>query len=209
MKTINLGIIEDIPDIRENLLEYFSNEPGFNCVVCEDSVEAFMDNEQYEELPDIVLSDIGLPGMSGTDGIPLVKGKFPDADVVLLTVFKENDIVFKALCAGASGYVLKGTSLNEIRDAIICVADGGSYMSPAIARKVISFFAPMKLNNETLTSKESEIVQALADGLSYKLIADRCSIKMDTLRFHIKNIYKKLHVNSKAEVIRKVYRGEV
>ena len=208
MKTINLAIIEDTADIRENLLEYFSNEVGFNCVMCEESVEAFMDNDKYEELPDVVLSDIGLPGKSGTEGIPLVKSKFPDADVILLTVFNEQDVVFKSLCAGATGYVLKGTPLSEIRDAIISVSRGGSYMSPAIARKVIGFFTPAKVSTETLTAKETEIVQALAEGLSYKLIADKCSIKMDTLRFHIKNIYKKLHVNSKAEVIRKVYRGE-
>jgi len=208
MKTINLAIIEDTADIRENLFEYFSNEIGFNCVMCEESVEAFMENESYDALPDVVLSDIGLPGKSGTEGIPLVKSRFPEADVVLLTVFNENEVVFKALCAGASGYVLKGTPLSEIRDAIVAVSRGGSYMSPAIARKVIGFFAPMSLSSQTLTGKETEIVKALADGLSYKMIADRCSIKLDTLRFHIKNIYKKLHVNSKAEVIRKVYRGE-
>lgn len=209
MKKINLAIIEDTEDIRLNLYEYFSNELGINCVMCEESIEDFMKNESYNEIPDVILSDIGLPGITGIEGIPHLKKKFPEADILLLTVFSESETVFKALCSGASGYILKGTPLADIKDGIVAVSNGGSYMSPAIARKVINFFTPVKVHNEKLTDRETEIVKALADGLSYKLIADRLSISIDAIRFHTKNIYKKLHVNSKAEVIRKVFRGEV
>jgi DNA-binding NarL/FixJ family response regulator len=209
MNKINLAIIEDTEEIRLNLQEFFSNEPGFNCIACVDNMEEFLEDEDYDALPDIVLSDVGLPGKTGIEGIALIRRKYPETEVVLLTVFNENDKVFSALRAGAAGYILKGTPLSEIRDALVTVFNGGSYMSPAIARKVISFFSPVHFKNERLTDRESEVVKALADGLSYKLIADKMNLSTDSIRFHIKNIYKKLQVNSKAEVIRKVYRWEV
>ena len=209
MNMIHVAIIEDTEDIRLNLCEYLQAAPEFNCVMCCDSVESFLDNNDYTALPDIILSDIGLPGKNGIEAIPFIKAKFPESDIVLFTVFNESEKVFKALCAGAVGYILKGTSLSEIKDALISIANGGSYMTPSIARNVISFFSPVTIQTEKLTERESEIVKALADGLSYKLIADKLSISLDAIRYHIKNIYKKLQVNSKAEVIRKVFRGEV
>lgn len=209
MKTINFAIIEDTADIRENLYDYLQSVPGFNCVICSDSMEAFLENGDYDELPDVVLSDIGFSGMSGIEGIPHVKRKFPDTNIILFTVFNESDKVFKALCAGAAGYILKGAPLSEIKDAVIAIANGGSYMSPSIARKVINYFTPTVIYTEKLSERETEIVKALADGLSYKLIADKLALSVDAIRYHIKSVYKKLQVNSKAEVIRKVFRGEI
>ncbi len=209
MEKINLAIIEDTDEIRLNLQEFFSNQPEFNCISCAENMEDFLQDQDYTALPDIVLSDVGLPGMTGIEGIPLIRRKYPETEVVLLTVFNENDKVFSALRAGAAGYILKGTPLPEIKDALITVFSGGSFMSFPIARKVISFFSPVHVKNEKLTERETEVVRALADGLSYKMIAEKVFLSTDAIRFHIKNIYRKLHVNSKAEVIRKVYRGEV
>jgi DNA-binding NarL/FixJ family response regulator len=154
--------------------------------------------------------DIGLPGMSGIDGMKLIKQDYPDVDIVMLTVYNDADKIFQSLCAGATGYLLKNTPLEEIKEGIELLTRGGSPMSPQIARKVIDFFGSEKKKVASpLSEKEKEIVVGLVDGLSYKLIADRMSISLETVRFHIKNIYRKLHVHSKAEVISKSLKGEI
>ena len=178
---------------------------------------------KHVEFPDVILSDIGLPGMSGIDGMRLIKEEHPETDIIMLTVYNDWQKIFNSLRAGASGYLLKNTPLTEIKKAIETVRNGGSVMSPEIARKVMEHFSvgvhtdssPLGVQAErekpesVLTPKEKEIVIGLTDGLSYKLLADRMNISIDTIRFHIKNIYKKLHVNSKAEVISKSLRGEI
>jgi DNA-binding NarL/FixJ family response regulator len=155
--------------------------------------------------------DLGLPGMSGIDGIKLVKEKYPDVDIVVFSVYNDPKRIFDSLCAGATGYLLKNTPLEEIKEGIELLSKGGSPMSPQIARKVIDHFNPAakKKVESILSPKEKEIVVGLVDGLSYKLIADRMDISIETVRFHIKNIYRKLHVHGKAEVISKSLRGEI
>ena len=151
-----------------------------------------------------------MPGMSGIDGMKLIKREFPDIDIIMLTVYNDADKIFQSLCAGATGYLLKNTPLDEIREGIELLKKGGSPMSPQIARKVVEYFSTDKKALPSLLSeKENEIVIALVDGLSYKLIADRLNISIETVRFHIKNIYRKLHVHSKAEVISKSLKGEI
>lgn len=209
MNTFNIAIIEDSFDIRENLYEYFHASPELNCVICSDSVESFLAYNSYSNAPDVILSDIGLPGKNGIEGIAMIKEKFPQADVVMFTVFNDRDQVFGSLCAGAVGYIVKGTPLEEIKSAIITIASGGSYMSSLIARKVIGFFAPSSVKSDKLTEREMEIVKLLAEGQSYKLMANELYLSVDTIRYHIKNIYKKLQVNSKAEVIHKLYKGNL
>jgi DNA-binding NarL/FixJ family response regulator len=209
-KKLNIAIIEDVEDIRENLREYLENKEDVNSVLASSSMEEFFANSNINNPPDIVLNDIGLPGMNGIEGIKMMRSIFPDTDIIMLTVFSDSDKIFQSICAGATGYALKGTPMPEIYRAILEIKAGGSYMSPSIARKVMNHFMPdRKFKTENLTPKEKQIIEALTEGLSYKLIADKLSMSMDTVRFHIKNIYRKLHVNSKAEVISKAYRGEI
>ncbi|HXF99791.1 MAG TPA: response regulator transcription factor [Bacteroidota bacterium] len=211
---ITVGIVEDDKDIRSGIQKYLNHQKEFLCEIAAESVEEFLAKTQEGDFPDVILSDIGLPGMSGTDGMRLIKERHPDVDIIMLTVYNDWQKIFDSLRAGASGYLLKNTPLTEIKKAIETVRAGGSVMSPEIARKVMEHFtAPAVVQRHTaesvLTPKEKEIVIGLVDGLSYKMLADRMNISIDTIRFHIKNIYKKLHVNSKAEVITKSLRGEI
>ncbi|PBQ34221.1 DNA-binding response regulator [Sphingobacteriaceae bacterium] len=201
---IFIAIIEDDADVRKGLERYFLSQPEFEKILAVPSVEAFFESPTDFSKIDVVLTDIGLPGKSGIEGIKLIKEKNPQTDVIMITVFKDSDKIFKSLCSGATGYILKGTSFEEIKESILTILKGGSYMSPTIARKIVEYFNPLqKLTESKLTQREEQIVKTLVDGLSYKLIADRLSISVDTVRFHIKNIYTKLEVNSKSEVIAK------
>ena len=208
---ITVAIIEDDEDIRAGIQKYLNKQPGFSCRIAEESVEIFLSQWRDDEMPEVILMDIGLPGMSGIDGIRLIKQKYPEIDIVMLTVYHDSHRIFEALRAGASGYLLKNTPLAEIKEAIEQLKAGGAPMSPQIARKVIEHFNPANKHEpeSPLTAKEKEIVVGLVDGLSYKMIADRMNISVETVRFHIKNIYQKLHVHSKAEVITKSLRGEI
>ncbi len=209
-RKLHIAIIEDVEDIRDNLKEYLNGQDNIASVLAVGSMEEFFEKVRHIPPPDVVLNDIGLPGINGIKGIKMIRGHFPDTDIIMLTVFSDHDKIFQSICAGATGYALKGTPLPELYKAIIEITKGGSYMSPSIARKVMNYFVPQhKYKTEILTSKEKEIVATLTEGLSYKLIADKLSISMDTVRFHIKNIYRKLNVNSKAEVIGKAFRGEI
>ena len=207
---ISVGIIEDDQQIRGLLQQYLNQQKNFVCFLAYGSVEAFRKHLTPETQPDVLLMDIGLPGMSGIDGMKVIKRDFPDIDIIMLTVYNDADKIFQSLCAGATGYLLKNTPMDEIREGIELLKSGGSPMSPQIARKVVKYFSTDKKAIPSLLSeKENEIVIALVDGLSYKLIADRLSISIETVRFHIKNIYRKLHVHSKAEVISKSLKGEI
>lgn len=209
-KKISVAIIEDVEDIRVNLKEYLEGQDNIASVMAAGSMEEFFEKGSLSAPPDVVLSDIGLPGMNGIEGIKNIRTLFPDTDIIMLTVFSDSDKIFQSICAGATGYALKGTPMPDIHKAIVEIKAGGSYMSPSIARKVMDFFVPeKKFRSEGLTPKEKQIVEALTEGLSYKLIAAKLNLSMDTVRFHIKNTYRKLQVNSKAEVISKAYRGEI
>jgi len=207
-----IGIVEDNRKIRDLIQRYLDMQEGMSCPVAVDSVEEMQEYLKDYEKPDVILMDIQLPGMSGIEGIQQIKKSYPEIDIIMLTVYHDSHKIFDSLCAGASGYLLKHTSLPEIRDSIQTLLDGGAPMSPQIARKVINYFKqpePKKDPETNLTPREQDIVNGLVDGLSYKMIADRYDISIDTVRAHIRNIYKKLHVNSKAEVIAKSLRGEI
>jgi len=208
---IKVGIVEDNVKIRNLIQRYLDMQDGISCSVAVDSVEEMLDYLKEQELPDILLMDIQLPGMSGIEGIGIIKQDYPEIDIIMLTVYHDSHKIFDSLKAGASGYLLKHTSLPEIKDAVEDLAKGGAPMSPQIARKVIQYFNTnqAKKTESNLTAREQDIVNGLVDGLSYKMIADRYDISIDTVRAHIRNIYKKLHVNSKAEVIAKSLRGEI
>ncbi len=208
---IFVGIVEDDEEIRNGIVSFLSKQPGFVCDLAVGSVEELLTSLSSENSPQVLIMDLGLPGMSGVEGISFVKSRYPEMDIVVFSVYNDPKKIFDSLCAGATGYLLKNTPFSELKEGIELLAKGGSPMSPQIARKVIDFFKPAKKIEKIspLSDKEKEIVVGLVDGLSYKLIADRLSISIETVRFHIKNIYRKLHVHGKAEVITKSLRGEI
>lgn len=209
---ISVGIVEDNVKIRNLIQRYLDMQDSMSCKIAVDSVEEMLDHLKEHDPPEVILMDIQLPGMSGIKGIEIIKKKYPDVEIIMLTVYHDSHKIFDSLVAGASGYLLKHTSLPEIKESIENLIAGGAPMSPQIARKVIEHFNKPEPENKPksdLTSREQDIVNGLVDGLSYKLIADRYDISIDTVRAHIRNIYKKLHVNSKAEVIAKSLRGEI
>lgn len=209
-----IGIVEDDEQIRQGIQTFLNRQEGFACDWSYGSVEDLLKGLRSGNVPNVLIMDIGLPGMSGIEGMKIVKERHPDIDIVVFSVYNDPKRIFDSLVAGATGYLLKNTPLEEIKEGIELLANGGSPMSPQIARKVIEYFgkpaASKKKEVESpLSSKEKEIVVGLVDGLSYKLIADRMNISIETVRFHIKNIYRKLHVHGKAEVISKSLKGEI
>lgn len=212
MQEIKLAIVEDDAVILESLEAFMSAHPSVKITLTVNSMEAFLEKAKSPIKPaiDVLILDIGLPGMSGLQGIYHIRQKYPDTDIIMLTTFEEDDKIFDALCAGACSYISKRTPLVKIRDAVFTVFQGGSYMSPSIARKIALRFMPKKKKKESvLSERQMQIVQALTDGMSYKMIGDKLNISLDTVRDHIKRIYRILEVNSKGEVIKKVMDGEL
>jgi DNA-binding NarL/FixJ family response regulator len=208
---LTLAIIEDQAPIRETLHEYLCAQPEFRCVLTVDSVEVFLTQLPTAAAPpQLILSDIGLPGLSGIEALPLIQQLLPEAQVLMLSVYADAERVFEALRAGAVGYLLKNTPLVQLKEHLLQVAAGGSPMSPGVARFVVQAFkqqqvAPAitleKLLPEPLTTRELEVVRGIEDGLSYQLIANRHHISIDTVRNHIRSVYRKLQVNSRSELM--------
>lgn len=212
MREIKLAIIEDEPIVRESLVTFLNADPAITVVSEVKSVEEMLKfyDDEFEEKPNILLLDIGLPGMSGLEGIRQIKKILPSVNIIMLTTYEESDKIFKALCAGACSYLSKRSSLTQIKEAVSVVHNGGSYMSPSIARKVVKYFAPDDdATHETLTARQQQIVKGLVEGLSYKMIADKYMISIETVRDHIKKIYRKLQINSKAELMRLSLDGDI
>lgn len=210
MKSITLGIIEDDPLIQDSLNAYFTAQLNTQIILASTSVEAFLDElSNTTILPSILLLDINLPGISGIDGIPLLKKACPEVDIIMLTTFEETDVIFKALSNGACSYVSKRVSLEKISEALTIVHEGGSYMSPSIARKIANFYMPKTENKSVLTDRQMEIVNGIVSGKSYKVIAEDLFVSINTVRSHIKNIYNILEINSKAELIKKSFEREL
>lgn len=202
MKKINVGIIEDEAIVMESLIMLFGQQHDISLHSSAGSVEAFLEHNGIEDI-DILLLDIKLPGMSGLEGMRPLRERMPDTDIIMLTTYEDEHVIFKALCGGATSYISKRTSLDNVLVAVRTVSNGGSYMSPFIARKVIQYFSPKQKSDEGLTPRQQQIVQALKEGDSYKMIADKLQISLHTVADHIKNIYRKLHVNSKGELLSK------
>ncbi len=202
---ISVIIVEDDTEIREGISSFINSTPGFVCKRVYESCEEILDDLK-PPLPDVILMDIGLEKMSGIEGVKKLKLKYPELDIIMLTVYEDDNKIFDSLRAGASGYLLKKSPLEKIIDAIHDVKSGGAPMTPSIARKVLNFFSATSNSIEeyNLTKREKEILELLVDGLSYRMIANNLSLSLDTVRTHIKNTYVKLHVNSKAEAMAKV-----
>lgn len=206
---MTIAIIEDIDDVRNGYYRYLSMQPEFEHVCTFESAELFIEHIQENNRIDVALLDIGLPKMNGIECMQLVKKLQPDMEIIMLTVYNDANRIFNSLCAGATGYLLKNTRLPEIKESILQIKKGMSPMDPTIARQVINYFNPKQNHSEKLSDKEMNVVIALADGLSYKLIADRFEVSINTIRFHIKSIYNKLQVNSKAQVISLYTKGHI
>ncbi len=211
MESIHLAIIEDDPIIRESLEVFLGANTAIEIAFIAESVEDFLGALKVTRNPkiDLMLLDIGLPGISGLEGIRPIKRKLPDLEIIMLTTYEEEEKIFKALCAGAVSYLSKRTPLPKIQEALFTIHRGGSYMSPSIARKVVQYFSPKQNKEELLTPRQQQIVQGVVDGLSYKMIGDKYMISLDTVRDHIKKIYKTLQINSKSELVKKVLNKEI
>jgi DNA-binding NarL/FixJ family response regulator len=198
---IRVAIIEDHAGFRDSVTYMLEATEGFTCTGSFGSVEEAI--KKMKE-PDVLLCDIHLPGMSGTDAVPLIKMKYPDTKIVMVTVFEDDANVFNAIVAGADGYVLKKTSPVRLLQAIEDAASGGSPMSPSIARQALNLFkerVPHSKGVSVLSDRESEVLSCLVKGLSNDEVAEKLFISRTTVRNHIRHIYEKLHVHSKSQAV--------
>ncbi len=210
---INVAIVEDNTTIREGLAALINGTDGYKCIGSFGDVESFL--PKISSLPiNVVLMDIGLPGMNGIEGAKSAVIKNPDLSILMLTIYEESEFVFDALCAGACGYLVKKTPPARLLEAIKDANDGGSPMSSRIARQVITAFKEgktlsPKTQNYDLSDREISVLNLLSDGYNYQEIAETLFISVDTVRHHIRNIYKKLHVHSQSEAVAKAIRKKI
>ena len=198
---INVAIVEDSAGVRENWAKLLAATPGFRCVAACESGEAALKRFPAAR-PNVVLMDINLPGMSGIECTARLKEKMPDTQILMVTVYADNEHVFEALKAGASGYLLKCTDPEELTRAISDVMRGGAPMTGQIARRVIELFRQPAATTgpiTELTQREREILELLAKGYANKEIAARLGASIETIRVHVRHIYDKLHVHSRTE----------
>jgi two-component system, NarL family, response regulator LiaR len=212
MKTTKISIIEDNRIIRDNVSKFIAFHEEFELAIIEGSVEAFLQEKNFNpsKQTDILLLDIGLPGMSGLEAMPILLDLMPDVNIIILSTYEEEDMILKALCSGACSYISKKASLSEIVDAIRIVVNGGSYMSPSIAREIINHLMGGRVSKATILSdRQKEILEKLVEGKSYQVISEELFISVETVRSHIKKMYKILHVNNKTEAINKYMKGQI
>ena len=208
-KLIRTAIIEDQPDIRDGLAMLIHGTEGFRCTASYRSMEDALAGIG-DELPDVALVDIGLPGMSGIEGIRILKERHPSIQSLMLTVYDDDERIFDALCAGATGYLLKKTPPAKLLLSLQEAVEGGSPMSPEIARRVIELFrrSPQPVKEDyKLTPHETRILGLLVEGHNYKTAAAELNVSVNTVAFHIKHIYEKLQVHSKSEAVAKALRS--
>ena len=210
---IRVTIFEDNKHLRETFLFLLGNSDGFSCVGAYPDCSGML--YALEENPcDVVLMDIEMPGMNGIDATKLIKQNLPHINILIQTVFYEDEYIFNAICAGASGYILKSTTPDGYLEAIKDVQSGGSPMTPGIARRVLELFknnlqpaAPAKDYN--LTAQEKKVLQLLVAGKSYKMIAAELFVATDTVKSHVTNVYAKLHVHSGTEAVSLALRDKI
>ena len=205
---VRVAIVEDQRRTREGLTALIDGSEGFRCVSSWESLEQALASGGAIA-PDVLLLDLGLPGMSGVEGIVPLRSKFPQAAIVVLTVYEDNDRVFEALCAGAVGYLLKNTPPIKLLDSLRDAVAGGSPISPEIARRVVEIFRrfrPPARAQYNLTPHELRLLKLLVEGHSYKTAAVELGVTMNTIAFHIKNVYGKLQVHTKSEAVARALR---
>ncbi len=205
---IRVVIIEDMREVREGLMMLINGTAGFQCAGSYRSMREMLDRFN-DRATDIILTDIGLPGMSGIDGTRILRERSPDIPILALTVYDNDEKVFAALCAGASGYLLKNTPPAKLLESLREAVNGGAPMSPEVARRVVKLFRdfhPPEQAEYRLTPQEQQLLRLMVDGHHYKTAAHSMGISPSTVSFHLKNIYAKLHVHSKTEAVAKALR---
>ena len=209
-KDIRVMLIEDQRDVREGLAVLINGSAGFRCVAAFRTMEDAL--RSIGSVPDVVLTDIGLPGMSGVEGTRILKERYPELPIVALTVYDDDEDVFDALCAGATGYLLKNTPPARLLESLREVASGGAPMSPEVARRVVNLFREFRPPDRAphdLTQKETELLKLIIEGEIYKTAAAKLGISVSTVSFHLQNIYHKLQVHSKSEAVAKALRNKI
>jgi DNA-binding NarL/FixJ family response regulator len=208
---ISVAIVEDDRAVREGLSMIINATPGYRCVGAFFSVEDAL-RRLNGEGANVLLLDIHLPGMLGSEGVRLFREKYPSLQVLMLTIYAEQDKVFESICNGACGYLLKKTPPAKLLEAIREAHEGGAPMSPEIARKVVTLFqktGPPEKIEDDLTPQETRLLKLLAEGYSYQNAANQLNISINTVRNYIRSIYEKLHVNSKSEAVSKALRNRL
>jgi DNA-binding NarL/FixJ family response regulator len=206
---IRVLVVEDDRLTREALRQILEGSPGYGCLAAFDAVEAAM-VWRGAVAPDVVLLDVQLPGVPGPQGAAMLRERWPEAAIVMLTAFEDEEVVFQSLCNGATGYILKHTPPTRVLDAVREARDGGAPMSPEIASKVVRLFRrlpPPPRDGAALTSQEVRLLALLAEGCSYQGAADQMHLSINTVRTYITRIYEKLHVHGKAEAVSKALRA--
>jgi DNA-binding NarL/FixJ family response regulator len=207
--TLTTVVIEDQQELREGLQLLINGTPGHRCTGAYRSMEDAL-ARLPADAPQIILVDIGLPGMSGIEGIPLLRQRFPTAAVLVLSVYDDDERIFAALCAGASGYLLKKTPPARLLESLHEAVDGGAPMSLEVARKVIHLFRqfrPVQSDGYDLTPHETRLLKLLSEGHNYKTAAAKLGVSVNTVATHMRHVYEKLHVHSKSEAVAKALRS--
>jgi DNA-binding NarL/FixJ family response regulator len=210
MKPIRIAIFEDNQQFRESLEYIVMSGEGFEVVGCYPDASRLLQKIR-DSKPDVVLMDINMPGISGIEAVAAIKADYPAIQICMQTIFEEDDKVFASLCAGASGYILKNTKPDKLIQALTEVAEGGAFFTPSIAKKILFNFQqqPEKAEYIKLSEREKEILRNMVEGMSYKMIAADLGISYGTVHTHVKNIYEKLHVNSKSEAVVKALKQKL
>lgn len=209
--TIKTAVVEDIRNIREGLTMLINFTDGFECSGSYRSMEEAIPRIR-REVPDVLLSDIGLPGMSGIEGVKILKEQFPQMTVLMLTVYDDDERIFDALCAGASGYLLKRTSPAKLIENIREAVSGGAPMSPEVAMRVIKLFRdirPPERVDYDLTPHETRLLKLIVEGHNYTTAAEELRVSYNTIKFHMRHIYEKLQVHSKSEAVAKALQNRL
>jgi len=204
---LRVALVEDQREVREGLAALIHGTAGFACAASYRTMEEALYDIQ-RVTPDMVLVDLGLPKMSGIDGIRILRERYPELPLVALTIYDDNDRVFDALCAGASGYLLKSTPPARLLESLTEAISGGAPMTPEIARRVVRLFRELRPERAScrLTAQETELLKLLVEGHHYKTAASAMGVSINTVSFHAKNIYIKLQVHSKSEAVAKALR---
>jgi len=210
-EVIKTAVVEDMRDIRDGLTTLINFTEGFRCTGSYPSMEDAL-ARLPGNIPDVLLSDIGLPGMTGIEGIRILKERYPQMQILMLTVYDDDDRIFDALCAGASGYLLKRTPPAKLLDNIREAMSGGSPVSPEVATRVIRFFREFHnpdREDYALTPHETRLLKLLTEGYNYQTAADKLGVSYNTIKFHVRHIFDKLQVHSKSEAVVKAMRDRL
>ncbi len=208
---IRVSIFEDNTHLRDSLSFLVNISDQFECLHAYPDTKNIVSNLE-KHTPEVIIMDIEMPGMNGIDATRLVKQHFPNIRVMIFTVFDDDEKIFQSLCAGGSGYLLKSSSPEQVLQGLKDVHNSGASLSPAVAERMVKFFqnnVSYTSADYSLTAREKELLLQMVEGKSYKMISDAMTVSLETVKYHIKNIYRKLHVNSSSEAVVKAIRQNI